>query len=54
MMEPDFGNYYKDGYKWYCFGKCTFNEFVVAIDVEDNFNKEYFLFLLKCLSSCKT
>ena len=49
MMEPDFGNYcyhYKDGYKWHCLGKFTFNDFVVVVDVEDNFDKEYFLFFV--------
>ena len=45
MMEPDYGNYcfyYMNGYDWHCLGKCTINDFVVLIDVEDNCLRFYF------------
>ena len=45
MIDPDYGNscyYYKDGYKWHCLGNCTFHDFGVVIDVEDNCLSFYF------------
>ena len=45
MMEPDYGNYCyydKDGYEWHCLGKCTFDDFVVVNDVENNCLSFYF------------
>ena len=45
MMESDYGNYCyydKDGYEWHYLGKCTFDDFVVVIDVEVNCLSFYF------------